>query len=325
MKVNTQIEFNITIGDISSIYSKNFDHMLLQQAKELYEKKCYDKQYILSIDSIVKRSLPNLIRRDFDAKVRVFIVVEAVVLRFDKYDTICNMTVNKIIPHGKIGPNDLLECSNEQCRALLKLNDTLTGFKIGDIIPIKVGAALVKIQNTQVLINAYPFVPYISDKIAYVIPKLSTSDKEQIVSTLIPMIENQMTLVHSIESGSDTQKRYKYFEQLLYPYKTDKTKKPIGKQVGLLQFLNDLDSYENEYVYVDQCINMSDMKVSILNTKQIGDNEITIMNSNMFASIIAFMYVKHLDTVYELSNTYVDDNVFEQHQYIWDLYKQNKF
>ena len=73
MKTNTQIEFNITIGNISSIYSKDFNHMLLQQAKELYQGKCYDKQYILSIDSIVKRSLPNLIRRDLDAKVRVFI------------------------------------------------------------------------------------------------------------------------------------------------------------------------------------------------------------------------------------------------------------
>ena len=319
MKTNTQIEFNITIGNISSIYSKDFNHMLLQQAKELYEGKCYDKQYILSIDSIVKRSLPNLIRRDLDAKVRVFIVVEAVVLRFDKYDTVCNMTVNKIIPKGKIGPNDLLECSNEQCRALLKLNDTLTGFKTGDIIPIKVGAALVKIQNTQVLINAYPFVPYIFDKIAYTIPKLSSSDKDQIISTLVPMIENQMELVYSLD------KRSKYFEQLLYPYKTDKSKKPIGNQVDLVEFLNNLDSYENEYVYIDQCINMSDMKVSILNTKQIGDNEIAISTNGMFASIIAFMYVKHLDTICELTNTYIDDNVFEQHQYIWDLYEQNKF
>lgn len=111
----------------------------------------------------------------------------------------------------------------------------------------------------------------------------------------------------------------------MYPYKTDKSKKPIGKQVGLLEFLNDLDSYENEYVYIDQCVNMSDMKVSILNTKQIGDNEIAISTNGMFANIITFMYVKHLDTICELTNTYIDDNVFEQHQYVWDLYEQNKF
>jgi len=238
------------------------------------------------------------------------------------------MTVNKIIPHGKIGPNDLLECSNDQCRALLKLNDTLTGFKPGDIIPIKVGAALVKIQNTQVLINAYPFVPHVFDKVAYTIPKLSSSDKGQIINTLVPMIEKHMELVHKLDGRS------KYFEQLLYPYKTDKSKKPIGKQVDLLQFLNNLDTYENEYVYIDQYINMSDMKVSILNTKHIddkgsegtqGSHEITISTNGMFASIIAFMYVKHLDTICELTNTYTDDNVFDQHQYIWDLYEQNKF
>jgi len=319
MRTSTQIEFNLTIKDINAKYSKNYKAMLLRQAKDLYENKCMDQQYILSINSIIDRSQPNLIRRDLDAKVRVFVVVEATVLRFDKYDTVTNMTVNKIIPKSKIGPTDLLECSNEYARALIKLDDKLSGFKVGDIIPIKVGAALLKIQNSQVLINAYPFVPHKMDQIAYLVPKLTAYDQEQINSTLVPLIETKLQ-----ELATTDTTRAKYFKQLLYPFKVS-PKGTIGVQHNLVQVLQELSKYEGKALYIDQSINLSDLKVSIITAEQAASNELVWGVNPNFASIITYTFAKHLNLISELSLTYIDQNVFEQHQYLWDLYEQNKF
>lgn len=319
MRTSTQIEFNLTIKDINAKYSKNYDAMLLRQTKDLYENKCMDQQYILSIDRIIDRSQSNLIRRDLDAKVRIFVVVEATVLRFDKYDTVTNMIVNKIIPKSKIGPTDLLECSNEYSRALIKLDDQLTGFKVGDIIPIKVGAALLKIQNSQVLINAYPFVPHRMDKIAYMIPKLTTYDQEQINSNLVPLIQSKLQEVATVDVI-----RAKYFKQLLYPFKV-LTKSVVGTQYDLLPMLSELSKYEGKAIYIDQGINLSDLKVSIVTNAQAANDELVWAINPNFASIIAYAFAKHLNLISELSITYADQNVFDQHQYLWDLYAQNKF
>jgi hypothetical protein len=294
--------------------------MLLRQTKDLYENKCMDQQYILSINRIIDRSQPNLIRRDLDAKVRVFVVVEATVLRFDKYDVVTNMTVNKIIPKSKIGNTNLLECSNEYSRALLKMDDKLSEIKVGDIIPIKVGDSLLKIQNSQVLINAYPFVPHKMNQIAYVVPKLSSYDQDQINNNLVPLIESKIQELSTVDTN-----RSKYFKQLMYPYKTNQSKNAIGVQHDLVQVLRELSKYEGKAIYIDQGINLCDLKISIVTEAQASNNEIVWSINPNFTSIVTYTYAKYLNVIKELCITYSDQNVFEQHQYIWDLYEQTKF
>lgn len=317
MQTLTQIELNLTINSINAIYSKDFNSMLISQAKEQYEKKCMDGQYILSIQSIDRRSLPNLIKRDFDAKVRVYVVVNAIVLRFDKYDTVTNMRVNKIIPKSKIGTTDLLECSNEFARAIIQMNDKLIGFTIGDIIPIKVGEALLKIKNPQVLISAYPFVPHRMNKVAYHVPKLSTYDKEQIINNLLPMLESKQEQLKSLDKD-----KVKYFTKLLYPFKSIQS--PIGVLQNVHMVFTNIDQYEGQNLYIDQSTDLANTQLSVLDSKQVESAEITLINSSAFASIIVFSFAKHLNTIIELSTTYNDTNMFERHQYLWDLYEQNR-
>lgn len=319
MQLPTQIKFNLTIGDISAIYSKNFEAMLLQQAKNAYERTCMDQQYILSIDSIVERSLPNLIRRDLDAKIRVFITVEATVLRFDQYDVVANMRVNKIIPRSKIGPNDLLECSNAYCRALIKLDDNLPSFSVGDIIPIKVGAALLKIENKQVLINAYPFVPHRAEKVAYLVPKLSSYDCDTIVSTLVSLLESKRARYQ--ETMGTHAERMKFFAQLLYPFKK-MPKKSGGNLFDVVAFLSDINKHQGKYLLIDQMVDLTEQKVRIVEQEELTDT--ALVNSPMFASIAAYTFVKHLDLLCDLSVCYAAQDVFDRHQYVWDLYAQNK-
>lgn len=316
MKTTTQIEFNLTVKDISSIYSKNFNEMIIRQAKELYQGKCIDNQYILSIDELVKRSLPNLIKRDLDAKVRIFVIVSATVIRYDKYDTINKMVINKIIPKGKIGPFDLLECSNDHCKALIKLDERLPEFKIGDVIPIKVGTIMFKINHDQVLVNAYPFVPHKMEPTAYTIHTISSYEKEIIANELIPLLQSQIARKKEVDSD-----RVKYFEKLVYPFKTDQSKKIIGSAIDLITFLENIDKYVGKHVMIDQKINMSNLKVSMITNIE----DVAVVNDRLLLSKIVFAFFKHLELISELSEIYKDDAVFEKHQYIWNLYEQNKF
>lgn len=331
MKTTTQIELNLTIGDISAIYSRNYDNMIVQQAKAMYEGRCMDNQFVQSIDKvIVKRSLPNLLRRDLEAKIRIYAVVSATVIRYDVYDTINQMVVNKIIPKGKIGTIDLLECSNDHAKALIKLDDRLSDFKVGDIIPIKVGATQVgnakvgaimfKINHTEILVSACPFVPHKLDKIAYVVPKMSATDREHIKTELVHLIQTQL----DIKKEAD-QTRWKYFSALLYPYKSDQSKKAIGKTVDLLSLVSNLDKYEGKCITIDQSINLSALEVSIISEKEAEQEEILIISEPDYLYKIAYTFTKHLNVLQELSSIYSDGMMFEKHQYVWDLYTQNKF
>ncbi len=329
MKLLTQIELNLTISNINSIYTNDFNNMILQECKKKYENKCLDEQYIISINKVIKRSMSNLIHRDLDAKIRIYVIVEALVMRFDKYDVITNMIVNKIIPKNKIGIYDLLECSNENCKALIKLDSNLTEYKINDIIPIKIGSSLLKILNSQVLINAYPFVPHKMEKNAYYIHK-SLNKETKDFTNLVSILESKLK---PIENNLNS-KRYIYFDKLLYPFK-EIVKNHIGKSVDLIQFVNNIDHYEDKYVYIDQTINLSELKVSILTTDEIlnynkknnNDNNDMIMinNNTSFISILLFTFIKHIDLLNDLITTYSDDNVFEQHKYLWKLYESYKF
>lgn len=328
MKVITQIEFNLTMSSTQGLYDRNFNATLLRCARENYEGKCYDKQLIVSIRRIVKRSLPNLIKRDLDAKVRCFVVVEAEVIRFDRYDTICDMKVIKTITRGKIGPHDLLECSNQYCKAIIQLNEELNEYKAGDIIPVKVGTASLHIQSTQVNIKAFPFIPLIETNVAYKISKLSNSDKE-CLDTFIESINSQLSIIQELETDSKKQGRIAFFKDLLYPFKEHK-KSNIGTVHDLFEFVNSIDSHVNKYAYIDQSIDLNELKISTITAKQAEDNNIVISGSNppqpmhMIMSIITSTYAKHLDTIINLSSTYLDNEMFERHQYLWNLYSKYK-
>ncbi len=331
MKTTTQIELNLTISDISAIYSKDYDSMIIQQAKAIYEGRCMDNQFIQSIDNvIVKRSLPNLIRRDLDAKIRIYAIVSATVIRYDMYDTINRMIINKIIPKGKIGSFDLLECSNDHAKALIKLDEALSDFKVGDTIPVKVGmsqigntkvgAIMFKINHTEVMVSACPFIPHRMDSIAYVVPKISPSEQEQTKDTLTKLVQHYL----DNKKNSDTT-RWKYFDNLVYPYKTNQTKKAVGRTVDLLSLLSNLDKHEGDIIMINQMINLSALQVSIITKKEAEDNNILVVSdtSGLYKTVITF--VKHLDLLSELSDIYKDELMFDKHQYVWNLYEQNKF
>jgi hypothetical protein len=309
MIFTTQLELNITIRDINAIYSAEYDQMLLDHAKLMYEGKCRDGQYVKSIDQLVKRSLPNLIRRDLDAKIRIYVIVQATIIRYDQYDFIPDMKIHKIIPSGKIGNFDMIECRNDHVVALMKVKKDIDLFKVGDIIPIRVGQSMYKISNSHILVNGYPFVPYIPEKIHYAIGELTSEDKKYYNDMIISLINREVAKKESLD-----QERWEKFSTLLHSY----------KQVNKLSTLGvfDIENIQQGIFSIDYMSNLSDLCLSTVDPKP---SEIVVSEDTKTAlTKIGFVFVKWLSTINELTERYSTNDEFDKVEHVWKLYESHK-
>lgn len=315
MIFTTQLELNITIKDINAIYSTEYEQMLLDHAKLMYANTCRDGQYIKSIDKLVKRSLPNLIKRDLIAKVRVYIVVEATVIRYDQYDFITGMKVNKIIQAGKIGNFDMVECRNDHVVALMKVKKGIEHFKVGDIIPIRVGQSMYKIGNQHILVNGYPFLPFVPDQVYYTIDELTDSNKEHYKSSILPLIERELKRKETLDK-----KRWETFSKLLHPFKTQPSSKS-SSEVDLM----DVNMIQKGLFGIDHQMDMSKLKLS--NYKSNSSDSIIVVNErpNIALTCIGFAFVKWIETINNLTEQYNTDADYKSLDHIWDLYSEHKF
>ena len=313
MIFTTQLELNITIKDINAIYATDYDQMLLDHAKLMYERKCRDGQYIKSIDSLVKRSLPNLIKSDLIAKVRVYVVVEATVIRYDQYDLITGMTIIRIIPAGKIGKHDMIECRNDHVVAFMRVQKGVEQFKVNDTILIRVGQSMYKIGNSHILVNGYPFLPYLPETVRYSIGSLSSEIKTYYKNMLAPLLEREINRKNTLD-----QSQWNMFAALLLPYtKEEKLQGPID--------VLDVDSFANGNFGVDYRVDMTKLKVTNAEPKATENAMVVPEDPKQAITRIVFQFVKHFEVINDLVERYPNEEAFKQVDYIWDLYRENKF
>ena len=309
MLVSTELEFNIVINEIDTIYNKNIDDVVLLYAKSLYEKTCYMNQYIYELTGLIKRSMVNIIRKDLNAKVRVFIVVSALVIKYEELDIISNMKVSEIITKGKINNMTMVECKNDHCVALLPLKDISDKedikYKIGDTICIKVGNISYKIGKPTILVSAYPFIPHQRQKVIYKIDSLDEQEKDYINTNIISMYKNLLEEKNNLNSDKKFQQRFNYFKDLIYPYKT------INKNKFKDSDLEDVINLNlgNSYVMISDYIPFSDLKFVKINENDIvNKNDDTIIINdhaiNVYQKII-FEGCKELTNLIDLTKTYI--------------------
>lgn len=316
MLFNTQLELNITIKDINAIYSTNYDNMLLDHAKLMYEGQCRDGQYVKSINHLVKRSLPNLIQRDLDAKIRIYVVVNATVIRYDQYDIISGMKINKIIPAGKIGNFAMLECRNDHVVALMRIKDSkdnFDNFTVGDIIPIRVGQSMYKIGNQHILVNGYPFVPYTPDRIFYSLGESNPSNESYYNEMVVPLIERELARKNKLD-----QSRWDTFSKMLHPYKSEEVN---SKKINIL----DVKSLGKGIFSINYKSNMSNLEFSISESDSIGSINIVDESHNTAFMRMGFQFVKWLEVLNDLTEQYSNDEEFNHLNHVWNLYNQHKF
>lgn len=308
MIFTTQLELNITIKDVNAMYATDYDQMLLDHAKLMYQGKCRDGQFIKSIDKLVRRSLPNLIQRDLNAKVRVYVLVEAIAVRYDQYDFITGMKVTKIIPAGKIGSFDTIECKNDHVVALMRVQKGFDAFKIGSTIPIRVGQSMYKIEDKHVLINGYPFLPYVPEPTVYEIGKITPEIKSYYDKMILPLIQRELSRKSKCDKA-----RWNKFAKIIHPFKSE------DKSTGGINIQN-IDSFENNFIEINYKVPMEEMVVFAAKQPQNVIKE----NTKIAITRIMFQFIKHIEVVNTLCEYYDTDEKENEIDQVWNLYIENK-
>ncbi len=315
MKFTTQLELNITVKDPGAIYSMDYDQMLLDHAKILYEKKCRDGQYIQSIDKLVQRSLPNIIKRDLTSKIRVYIVVQVTAIRYDKYDFVDNLKIQKFINNGKIGSYNIIQCANDHVICLMKMTSSIEKFKIGDIIPVRVAQSIYKFGYSHIQLNAYQFLPYVPDPVYYSIGKLSTEIKTYFKNMIMPLFERELEKKKTLD-----QSRWNQFAAMIIPYK--KSTKTIDGELDIL----DIESLQNKNIIIDYHIDLTKFKIASMTTRKASEDiNIIIDEPKDVITRTAFEYIKIISLINSLTEKYTSDEDYNNISYIWEKYESSKF
>lgn len=317
MRINTNLELSISILDIDEIYSRDYNEMLLHHAKLVYEKKCFKNMYIDSINHIIKRSMPTIIKRDIHhCKFRVHIIFDVDVIKYDEHDIIVGAKVTDVIQKGRIDSRqDVIICKTENATILINHSNILSTIEKNQLIPIIVGGINYNTMKPTILINAYPFIPITKEKRVYKIDSLTPENIQYLESYVYTKLNDKMDEMKEIISNPKKKKRWEYFVDLMYPYKKKKYSEEKEELVSIF------DKTISGYVTLSDIYPMHTME--FIKTKE-TDDFIVEKAINVY-EIFIMEFIKYIDTINQLTLTYSDDTVFDSHQNIFNIYKDNKY
>lgn len=299
--------------NVQNVYEKNIDEVIIEILKKEYENKCFQNNYIYRITELIKRSVI-----DCDTK-RVSVEFSAKVFKIDRYDIIFGNEIQKI-------NNDFVLCKGNNYSAIIKnMKNVFTEkFKLYQKIPIIVAKVNYPMFKPEFTINGAAFVPILknSNEIYYNINKLSKEDKELILNNVKDYLE--MELEYMEENKND--KYYKYFVELLYPFRDKKLKNEFKKERvnlldmnahGLVARLNIFDVYDHEIIEVKK-------NKSIEKYLGASSNPIEIDAFSLYTEWIND-YIKYLSYIRQLHENYgIDDKTFDDNKEVYNLYNENK-
>jgi hypothetical protein len=121
------------------------------------------------------------------------------------------------------------------------------------------------------------------------------------------MLNNEMVIKNELDSD-----KWKYFAELLYPFKTNKFKKTNTISI------TDLSTKGGPYT-IDSII---PLESSLISTT-VSENVVTDTNHNILSKIM-FPYIKFIQSVNDLTKQYSNKELFEQNVHIWEMYKKTK-
>lgn len=300
MFITDVLELKITLDNINDKYVKNRESYYLKKIKNQYEGTCINNKYIYKINKILKLSLTNIIRRTITSDCDINVILSVVYIIINPFDVITNNKVVEIV-----NSKNIIICKNDYASILIENNKTLSNIKVNQNIPIIVGRASYRLHESFLTINAFPFIVMLTKPIIYKIDPLTNDEKEKL-QVLIDDIKN---------IKSEKNKRWLYFEKLIYPFKTDKSK--LTKNQSAVDIF-DLD--QSGLILISDEQKILDGKIIKLedNKDYISENSLTVY------TLLLVRYLKRLTLIKELSDIYADDKVFNDHENIFEIYESSK-
>ena len=316
----------ITLTDVNDIYNTDIDNLLLKKLQNIFENKCFQSCYIKSINKIIYRSDINFNNKDLNGSVNISIKFEASIIQYDKFDIINNIKITAITENKII-------CQSQNASIFIHYSDKLKNYKDGQIISIKVGICKYYLGINEISINAFPFVPLseeFENEIYYNINYLTDDEINELNDLdIIKNIEDAEKERDSIKKEKGN--RWGYFDDLLYPFKTNKKINKNMKEIGILEF-DKLQKDKSNIISLLPYQKLSSKKMILIdpissksNIKKFGNDNYPIEeNSVVIFQILLTKYFKHIKTINELSTIYKTADMFKKHENIFDTYRVNK-
>jgi hypothetical protein len=212
--------------------------------------------------------------------------------------------------------NNNIIAKNNYIVAMIKNNKDISFLKKGSKIPIIVGKAKFTTGSNKITINSYPFIPIINQSVIYYkINKITDDEKNQLNDSIIIYInieEERKNKILEIKNNN-----WNYFNNLLYPYKNNKSDENIKKDktIELLSY-----KYEDSIIYFNQEINLSEKLISINNDAKnyLEDSSFNILY-NLFKK-----YYLYLKLVNDLSEEYNSKELIDKNMNLFELYIKYK-
>ena len=318
MKITKIFDITLNIDNINDIFTKDINQKLLSLIKKKYQYKCYLSSYVLKINKIINRSLLEFNQNDLNCSFNISIQFEAECLVFNKNEVILNMKIQEIVNNNLILKNTTTSEINEIIIALIKNNQDLSIFSKDDIIPIIVGKVKYSLGSDKITINAYPFIPIISNIIYYQVTGLNKQQLELLQETILPYIEYEEQIKNDLLKTKNN--TWDYFKNLVYPYTNTNNTKSKPTMINLMEVINNSDKYNNKIIAFDEKYDISNCELCIYD----DHNSYVKINSYMSFYELCKKYYLYLKLINDLSIYYNSEKEIKSNTKIFDIYNKYK-
>ena len=318
MKITKIFDITLNIDNINDIFTKDINQKLLSLIKKKYQYKCYLSSYVLKINKIINRSLLEFNQNYLNCSFNISIQFEAECLVFNKNEVILNMKIQEIVNNNLILKNTTTSEINEIIIALIKNNQDLSIFSKDDIIPIIVGKVKYSLGSDKITINAYPFIPIISNIIYYQVTGLNKQQLELLQETILPYIEYEEQIKNDLLKTKNN--TWDYFKNLVYPYTNTNNTKSKPTMINLMEVINNSDKYNNKIIAFDEKYDISNCELCIYD----DHNSYVKINSYMSFYELCKKYYLYLKLINDLSINYNSEKEIKSNTKIFDIYNKYK-
>ena len=313
MKITKIFDITLNIDNINDIFTKDINQKLLSLIKKKYQYKCYLSSYVLNINKIINRSLLEL-----NCSFTISIQFEAECLVFNKNEVILNMKIQEIVNNNLILKNTTTSEINEIIIALIKNNQDLSIFSKDDIIPIIVGKVKYSLGSDKITINAYPFIPIVSNIIYYQVTDLNAQQLELLQETILPYIEYEEQIKKDLLKTKNN--TWDYFKKLVYPYTNTDGLKSKPTMINLMEVINNSEKYNNKIIAFDEKYDISNGELCIYD----DHHSYVKINSYMSFYELCKIYYLYLKLINDLSINYNSEKEIKSNNKIFDIYNKYK-
>lgn len=327
MIVKKILETFIDIEDPNEIFSRDRDATILNKLTEKFVGVCYHSCYVLKVNRIIRRSYIYMKETlDGDTQSSVTFEVDAIIYKRNEIINGC-----KII---KKEPNGITHAKSKYAGIQLSIQQHMSIFKEGDVVPIIVKRVRYNINQTAISILAVPFIPMEYKKYYYKLTGSLTKDETANITSLIKQINDEDSKISKLNAND--KKIFKFFVDLLhYPAKTS-TKN--AKKINLSKILEvktgilfkTENKYDDSFIYHES--NDKGERNSMISEltktdskKNIVSNDIVVEENiyNVFSHFL-LEYLSNLQSLQDFINHYPSFASVQKDKTIWKMYSMLK-